>query len=341
MPGAFYIFSFNKETWRRFIVEKNTNELVMKGILSKGYGNVPKLLTTDIRLSAEAKGLYAYLASYAGAGKTSFPAVSTIIYHMRISKDRFYDHFSLLLYYGYITKTYRRNEAGIFNSVIYSFEDRISDYEVGQPYKRGVEKKIKKELEKRDKEQEISPCPGNKDTVEPSPYNPDTVKPDKANKDTNKNNINKNNINKNNIEEKEGNPSVFPSLDTKNIKTDRTTDIENLFSQTDIENLNEHPDTINALKQVLKKMVLTDGPFRVGETTYYGKEHMEEILNQLTRDHLEHALKKFKEASRTKEIKNASNYMFSTIFNSIESMEWSFAQEYVQSILDEKSLKDM
>lgn len=328
-------------------MEKNTSELVMKGILSKGYGNVPKLLTTDIRLSAEAKGLYAYLASYAGAGKTSFPAVSTIIYHMRISKDRFYDHFSLLLYYGYITKTYRRNEGGAFKSVIYSFEDRISDYEVGEPYKRGIEKKIKKELEKREREQEtsldsaIEPYPGNKDTVKPHPRNPDTVNLTKVNKDTNKNNINKNNINKNIIEEKDGNPSILPSIKEKNKEKERTNDIESLFSQTEVENLNEHPDTINALKQVLKKMALTEGSFRVGNTSYYGKEHMQEVLNQLTRDHLEHALEKFREAMATQKIKNPSNYLFSTLFNSVESMEWAFSQERLQNILNEKVRTDL
>lgn len=319
-------------------MEKNTNELVTKGILSKGYGNVPKLLTTDIRLSAEAKGLYAYLASYAGAGKTSFPAVSTITYHMRISKDRFYDHFSLLLFYGYITKTYRRHEGGAFNSVIYSFEDRISDYGVGLPYKRGVEKKIKKELEQREKEQGIAieqdmvePCPRNKDMVQPCPANQDTGNRDAGNKDTNKNCINKNNINNNNIEENEGNPSFIPSINKNNSK-ERKKDIESLFAQLDIENLNEHPSSINALKQVLKKMVFTEGPFQVDGTTYYGKEHMQSVLNQLTREHLEYSLAKFKEASATKEIKNKSKYMFSTVFNSVETMEWSLTQEYEKSL---------
>ena len=60
------------------------------GIRSAGYGLIPRMVMLDDRLSTKAKGLYAYLASYSGAGKVAFPSVSKIQYHLQISTSSYH-----------------------------------------------------------------------------------------------------------------------------------------------------------------------------------------------------------------------------------------------------------
>ena len=84
------------------------NKVVYEGVLSKGFGVMPKLVATDINLSIEAKAIYAYICSYAGNGESAFPKLNTMLYHLQISKTRFYKHFELLKDHGYIEVQRRR-----------------------------------------------------------------------------------------------------------------------------------------------------------------------------------------------------------------------------------------
>jgi len=59
------------------------------GIMSLGYGMIPRMVMVDERLSTKAKGLYAYFASYSGAGKVAFPRASRIQYHLQISANTY------------------------------------------------------------------------------------------------------------------------------------------------------------------------------------------------------------------------------------------------------------
>lgn len=78
---------------------------VQKGsILEKGYGQIPKLVMQDSRLSIEAKAIYSYLCSYAGGGSEAFPSVAKILSDLKISENRFYKHFKYLITCGYIRK---------------------------------------------------------------------------------------------------------------------------------------------------------------------------------------------------------------------------------------------
>ena len=86
----------------------NENKVVYEGVLSKGFGVMPKLVATDINLSIEAKAIYAYICSYAGNGESAFPKLNTMLYHLQISKTRFYKHFELLKDHGYIEVQRRR-----------------------------------------------------------------------------------------------------------------------------------------------------------------------------------------------------------------------------------------
>lgn len=91
----------------------------LEGVLSKGYGTIPKLVMKDENLTIEAKGIYAYLCSYAGAGLTAFPGVELICNDLGISDNRFYKHRKLLEENGYIKIDRVRQDKG-FSKNIYT-----------------------------------------------------------------------------------------------------------------------------------------------------------------------------------------------------------------------------
>jgi len=98
--------------------------LQVQGINSKGFGIIPKLVMQDKRLTTEAKAIYSYFCSYAGAGKTAFPSRSKIISDLGMSKSRFYKHFDLLKTHGYI-KTVQENMRGRFQRNIYTLLEDV------------------------------------------------------------------------------------------------------------------------------------------------------------------------------------------------------------------------
>ena len=86
-------------------------------ILSKGYGVSPKLVMIDENLSIEAKAIYAYLSSFCGSGNIAFPQISTIVSHLKVSNERFYKHFKLLIKYGYISVSQERTQGKFANNI--------------------------------------------------------------------------------------------------------------------------------------------------------------------------------------------------------------------------------
>jgi DnaD/phage-associated family protein len=104
----------------------NVDELIGEGIMSKGYGIIPKLIMKDKSLSIEAKGIYAYIASYAGAGTTAFPSVDLICGDLQISENRFHKNKKLLIDYGYIEVKRVRDKAGEFGRNVYTIKQTIS-----------------------------------------------------------------------------------------------------------------------------------------------------------------------------------------------------------------------
>lgn len=76
--------------------------LEVEGVRAKGYGIIPKMAMLDRKLTIEAKAIYSYFCSYAGAGTTAFPSVEKILADLDIGKKRYYKHFNLLKGLGYI-----------------------------------------------------------------------------------------------------------------------------------------------------------------------------------------------------------------------------------------------
>jgi DNA-binding transcriptional ArsR family regulator len=94
-----------------------------QGVKAKGYGIIPKLVMQDKRLSIEAKSIYSYFCSYAGAGDTAFPSVRKICFDFGVSEDRFRKHLKILIECGYITVEQKKLK-GRYASNIYTLIDR-------------------------------------------------------------------------------------------------------------------------------------------------------------------------------------------------------------------------
>jgi len=99
--------------------------LRMEGIFSEGFGMNPKAVMRDHRLTIEAKAIYSYISSFAGAGVREFPSRTLMIEELGISKDRYYKHFNLLVECDYIRieKTANGNIHGKNIYVIVSHPD--------------------------------------------------------------------------------------------------------------------------------------------------------------------------------------------------------------------------
>lgn len=95
------------------------NFIVAGGIFSEGYGFAPKVLMRDSRLTVEAKSIYCYISSFAGAGMRSFPSVELMVKELGISRARFYKHRKQLIDIGYVSIEQMKGEDKKFQKNIY------------------------------------------------------------------------------------------------------------------------------------------------------------------------------------------------------------------------------
>ena len=89
---------------------REQNEFKISGVMSKGYGIMPKIVALDENLSIEAKAIYAFLTSFGGVGQGVFPSIETIIHYLKISENRFLKYRKELINNGYITIQKRYTE---------------------------------------------------------------------------------------------------------------------------------------------------------------------------------------------------------------------------------------
>lgn len=184
------------------------DKLKVTGVLSQGYGIIPKLLMKDSDLTIEAKAIYAYIASYAGNGSTAFPSVSLICTDLNISENRFHNHKKVLIEKGYIHIDQERSGQGTFKRNIYTINTVLAPQET---------------------QHVVSPTPQNEVTVnnsptrqKPSTVEPTSDKPSMENKGTNNNSLNNNSFNNNsmtnNNNKKEEKPVVVvPEINLFNV----------------------------------------------------------------------------------------------------------------------------
>lgn len=100
--------------------------LKVEGINAKGFGTIPKLVMKDRRITPEAKSIYAYFKSYAGAGTTAFPKSETIQYDLCMGKSRYYKHYNLLCEFGYLKVDQVKSNKGKFSHNVYTLIEKPS-----------------------------------------------------------------------------------------------------------------------------------------------------------------------------------------------------------------------
>ena len=83
-----------------------------------GYGTVYKSVMRNPELTMEARAIYAYLSSIAGADGFCYPSLNTILHDLNITKQRFYKHLKMLIDLGIIEKA-QEKENGRFGRMIY------------------------------------------------------------------------------------------------------------------------------------------------------------------------------------------------------------------------------
>lgn len=92
------------------------------GLKSAGYGMIPRAVMTDERLPLKAKGIYAYFCSLTGAGKTAFPRVEQIAFHLGINVSTYYKYMRYLTGFDYIS-VFQRHEKGRLHINDYCLND--------------------------------------------------------------------------------------------------------------------------------------------------------------------------------------------------------------------------
>lgn len=111
-----------------------TDLLVFESVTAHGFGTVPKLVMLDRNLTAQAKAIYAYFASFAGAGTTAFPRRATIMRELKIKfLSTYYQHFNLLVQYGYLSVEQRKAN-GRFDICIYHLNEVVPPGSISPPY---------------------------------------------------------------------------------------------------------------------------------------------------------------------------------------------------------------
>ena len=106
--------------------------LVFENAAAHGFGTIPKLVMLDSQLSPQAKAIYAYFASFAGAGTTAFPRRTTIMRELGIgSVETYYRHFNQLIEQGYLSVEHRKAD-GRFDYCIYHLHEEVLREEMSE-----------------------------------------------------------------------------------------------------------------------------------------------------------------------------------------------------------------
>lgn len=198
-------------------LDSSAGLVVMGGINSRGYGLIPKAITTDPRLPIESKGLYAYYAAFTGSGRDCAPSRNDALYHLSLSSDRYSKYRDFLERLGYIQVS-QLHQGGKLSKVQITLLDNpdvdsiaarkitVIPDEVNQSPENKDTEKIQSPENKdtaniqppENKDMEVNQPPENQDTKNESPENQDT-----RNQDTNNNSIKINNLNNTNFNKRE------------------------------------------------------------------------------------------------------------------------------------------
>ena len=88
------------------------DKIKLEGVMSRGYGTVPKLVMQDEHIGPEAKAIYAYICSFAGAGTSAFPGIELMCKQLTMSEKRFHKFKNQLIENGYLRIQRERKDDG-------------------------------------------------------------------------------------------------------------------------------------------------------------------------------------------------------------------------------------
>ena len=103
--------------------DRMTSRVRASGLKAGGYGMLPRLVMIDDRLCAKTKLVYAYLASYTGAGCSAFPETATALQQLSLYKDAWRKAVRELTLCGYL-KVEQRRVKGRFDVYDYILLER-------------------------------------------------------------------------------------------------------------------------------------------------------------------------------------------------------------------------
>ena len=341
---------------RKNIMEKWVNILKVQGVKAKGFGIIPKMVMLDKRLTVEAKAIYSYFCSYAGAGSTAFPSRDKICEDLGIGINRYYNHMKLLKDYGYI-KTEQIKKGNRFSHNIYTLVENPESYSPDEgEEKKTIKKKSKSNKNNKEKRRkniknnvemnnqikrrevgelkEKSQCIGFKDTIRDSKNSNSscihfryTHGEDTPNEYSNNN---KSFINNNRSLYNHQSVSLYGNnINNESDKeNDRQTDIQKSilvqFKKTlekcEIEAIDESYQ--EAVKQAIKLLYLdieNKKQIKINGNII-PREVVELDLEKLDFLIITHAVNKFKEVAGGRIIKNKIKYLKSCIYNSISEL---------------------
>ncbi|QQP71181.1 DnaD domain protein [Carnobacterium sp. CS13] len=105
-----------------------SDKLKLEGVMSKGYGTVPKLVMQDEELAPEAKAIYAYICSFAGAGTSAFPGIDLMCKQLTMSEKRFHRYKNQLIENGYLRiERERKSDGKGWGSNIYHLVQEVPE----------------------------------------------------------------------------------------------------------------------------------------------------------------------------------------------------------------------
>ena len=277
--------------------------LQVQGINSKGFGTIPKLVMQDRRLSIQAKAIYAYFCSYAGAGQSAFPGRSKIVYDLRISKDNYYRHVNQLKAFGYLLAEQEKSCNGQFQRNLYTLIQQL-------------------------------PCPQNKDTA-PCPVLPCPVLPDTVNKDTNSNSIqNKQSLKRNS----QSCPAPVPITSAPSQSETDEADVTEQMILAQIEGIRNQIDyadfircqpedkrLLDEIVSIILDVMVTDGKHVLLDGESRPRALVRYQLGLLGYESIELVLEQFK--AHTAPIKRKRQYLLTMLYNSKLELDAHYTNE--------------
>lgn len=267
------------------------------GVKAAGFGQIPRAVMYDERLDAKAKAVYAYFASYAGAGRTAFPSAPKILKDLGVSQGTYLKAMRALQELGLIEVRQRNGTAAGKRG--FSVNDYyLIDKPGNAPYHKNPHTE--------------KPCVAKPHKEKPQPENPHTENP---------------NCNINTSETKN---SSFTIIDPSERSMDLSKEyFEELIRESvcydDIPLFSPKTDMalIDSLISLMASACAGQGKVRIGGEEV-SKERVRDVFTHMEGEHLIYAIECVQQQPGN--IRNIRAYYLTTLFRAPETCEAYYAR---------------